>query len=102
MCGRLTERMSEIAMKLICVVALALAISVRPTTAGDGIQGAGVDSCGEWSQVRRIAGAQNVTAFEKVLAYESWIYGFISGMNVTNTLGDLLANAPRRGNACVD
>jgi hypothetical protein len=65
------------------------------------IKGSGNDSCGEWLQHRQAIAAQRATNVHVTLLSmeQSWIDGFVSGINATKAYGDvdLLGSHPGEG-----
>ncbi len=82
------------------LLALAIAIGEASGVSAQTIKGSGSDSCGEWLQHRQAIAAQRATNLHVVVLRmeQSWIDGFVSGINATNTVGvDLLASHPGEG-----
>jgi len=85
------------------LLAIAIAGLSAPTSpiAAQTIKGAGVDSCGDWLQYRQIVAAQRATDRDVLLLSmeQSWIDGFVSGINATKSFGtaDLLGSHPDEG-----
>ena len=65
------------------------------------IKGSGNDNCGDWIKYRQSVSGQQATSREVMLLSmeQSWIDGFVSGINATKAYGsgDLLGSRPGEG-----
>ena len=85
--------------KAILVAIALMGATARPIFAQT-IKGSGNDSCGEWLQLRQAIAAQRATESQVVtlVMEQSWIDGFVSGLNATGVYGvDMLASKPGEG-----
>ena len=84
------------------LLAIAIAAASAPISPiyAQTIKGSGNDNCGEWLQLRQAIAAQRATESQVVtlVMEQSWIDGFVSGLNATSVYGvDLLASKPGEG-----
>jgi hypothetical protein len=82
------------------LLAIVIVGASAPAIYAQTIKGSGNDNCGEWLQLRQAVAMQRATTTQVTILVmeQSWIDGFVSGLNATNLHGvDLLASKPGEG-----